>query len=432
METAILFFIGLIILIAWGIPVGVALALAGMLGTAALVGNLSIGLSMAGVVTFDAITTFAFMCVPMFILMGELASYAGISGDLYDAAYKNVGRLPGGLAVATTLACASFASITGSSMSTCVAMTRIALPEMNRFKYDPVLSLGCIASAGTFAIMIPPSIMLVAYAIFAEQSIGKLLLAGVIPGLITAVVYSLSILVRARLNPSLGPRGPAFHWKVRVASLSKALPFLMLLGAILAGILFGLWSPVEAAAGGVIVVLVMGFIRRKLTGRAIFAAVRDSTITCTSVFVLVIGCLIFGKFIALSGVTKLITESIVGWGLPPLVLFAIFGIFYLFLGCFLEGISQMALTLPLVLPIVSAVGWSPIWFGIIITKYVEIACITPPVGMNLYAMKSALPDMPLATIIRGVIPFIPCDLCVLVLLYFYPQVALWLPSLMIS
>jgi len=431
-EIVVVCFIVLLCLIALGMPVAVVISLVGIGGAVALTGNLSAQLELASLVTYMTVTTYVFMCVPLFILMGYLASSTGIGSDLYEAAYKNVGRFPGGVAVATCFGSAGFGAITGSSVSTCMAMAKIALPEMKKLNYDIGLSVGCIASAGTFAVMIPPSTTLILFAIFAQESIGALLLAGAIPGILTAVIYSLSILGRAHFNPRLGPPAPAYNWKESLISLIKVMPFLMIIIMILAGILLGVWSPIEASAAGVFMVLIIGVVKRTLTVRTLFAAVRESTINTASVMLIIIGALIFGKFLALSGTTKLIAESVVSWGLPPLPMFAIFCVFYMFLGCFLTGLSMMALTLPVILPLLGPLGWSPIWFGIIFVKLVEIGAVTPPVGLTLYAMKSAAPDIPLGTIMRGVLPFIPCDLFVLGLLYLWPQIALWLPGIMLA
>lgn len=423
---------GVLVLLALGVPIGVVLGLAGVAGIIGLIGDIGPGVALAGLIPIGVTSTYSYIVVPMFLLMGALASATGLSGEIFDAAYKNLGRLPGGLAVATAFASAGFGAVTGSSVAATMAMGKLALPEMRKFNYKPVLSAGVIASSGTFAMMIPPSIMLVVYAIFTDQSVGKMLLAGAIPGLITAVVYSLQIMLRVLKNPSLGPRGQAFHWKDKIVSLKSVIPFLIVLLAILAGILFGLWTPTEAGAGGVLLVIAMGLIRRRMGGRALLEGIEEAVVASASVFVLVIGALLFSGFLALSGVTEQLTTHIVNLDISLLGLFLILMAFYILLGCILEGMSMMALTIPLVFPTILTLGWNPIWFGIIFVKLVEIAQVTPPVGLNLYVMKSVAPDIPIATIYLGCLPFWLCDVAVLTLLYFVPQLALWLPNMMIT
>lgn len=416
------------VLLVLGAPVGPLLALSSVFGLLIITGSFQAATSVLLATGFNVTSSVPYLVIPMFILMGTLASHTGIIRDLYDAAYKAVGRFAGGLAVATCLAAAAFGAVTGSSISATSAMGRVALPEMRRYKYRMSLSAGAIAASGTFAMMLPPSIVLVFYGIIAEQSIGRLLVAGIAPGLLTVVVYSVQILVRAYIDPSIGPRGPRFPFADTARASFRASPFLIVLVTLIGGILYGIWTPTEASAAGVAVVTLIGVAKRSLNLREIFAASVDAVVTSASVLLLVIGSLLFGKFLAFSGVTNLFTSWVIAAELTPLHLFVALLVFYIILGTFLEAISIMALTVPIILPIVLQAGWDPIWFGVILVKLIEIGAVTPPVGLNLYALKSVAPDVPTATIFRGAVPFWLCDVAILFILFLVPQIALFLPS----
>jgi C4-dicarboxylate transporter, DctM subunit len=418
------------ILLALGAPVGVLLALSSVVGILIITGSIGAATSLLLGISFNVTSAVPYLVIPMFILMGALASYTGIISELYDAAYKAVGRFAGGLAVATCLAAACFGAVTGSSISSAATMGKVALPEMRRFKYRMSLSAGAIAASGTFAMMLPPSIVLVFYGIIAEQSVGRLLIAGIIPGLITVVIYALQILIRAKLNPEIGPAGPKFPFSEVVKSSARSSPFLLVLVTLIGGILYGIWTPTEASAAGVFVVILIGIAKRRLGLREIFSGSVDAVVTSASVILLVIGSLLFSRFLALSGVTGAFTSWIIAAELTPLHLFLALLIFYIILGTFLEAISIMALTVPIILPIAQQVGWDPIWFGVVLVKLIEIGAVTPPVGLNLYALKSVAPDVPVSTIFTGAIPFWLCDVLVLLLLFWIPQLVLFLPGLM--
>ncbi len=434
MDQVIVFSIFLAVIavfLALGAPTGVVLGMAAMVGFFLMGrGPATYGGTVA-LQTFATLTSYALGVLPAFIFMGYLAAEAGISRDLFTAAHKNVGWIPGGLGVAVSLASAGFAAVTASSTATTITMAKVALPDMRRYGYKDVLSTGVIASAGTFAIMIPPSIMLVVVAIFTYQSIGKLLLAGFIPGFITAFTYATLILVRAKVDPSIAPAGPSFPWKERIMSLRLVGPFLLLLAGLLGGIFFGIWTPTEGGAMGVLMVLLLGVITRRLNA---WSKIKDSiggtVITTGAVFITIIGAMLLSKFLAFSGLTDMVITFIIGMNLQSYQLFGVLIILYLILGMFMMGIPMMAITLPLVYPLILAQGWSPIWFAIVFVKLTEIAYVTPPLGINLYAMKTAAPDVPMSTILRGIFPFIFCDLVVLVLLYLFPEICLFLPSLM--
>lgn len=419
---------GLLLLL--GAPVGPLLAFSSVIGIYMLIGSFQAATSLLLITSFDVASSVSYVVIPMFIFMGALASYTGIVRDLYDAAYKAVGRVAGGLAVATCLAAAAFGAVTGSSISSASAMTKVALPEMRKYGYQMRLSAGIIAISGTFAMMIPPSLIMVFYGIVAQQSIGKLLIAGIVPGLLTAFAFSVLILIRAYLNPAIAPPGPRFPARDVLVSSIKASPFSLVLIVLIGGILLGLWTPTEGSAAGVVVVALIGFCKRNVTLRQFFNASIDTVTTSATVLLLVMGSVLFGKFLALSGVTVGLSRMIVAAELTSLQLFIVLIVFYIVLGTFLEGISILALTVPIVLPIVTAAGWDPIWFGVMLVKLIEIGAVTPPVGLNLFAVKSVAPDVKTSDIFLGAVQFWICDIGVLFLLFYMPQLVTWLPSLM--
>jgi tripartite ATP-independent transporter DctM subunit len=419
-----------LVFLAAGVHIGVALGIGAIVGTTIFTGNISIGFSLIHMVSVSVTTTYGFLVIPLFILLGNIASESGIAKDLFDAAVRWVGKLPGGLAVTTILTCAGMAAITGTSLGTAATMTRIALPELRRHNYSEELSVGTIALGGTLSIMIPPSITMVLYGIFAEQSIGKLLIAGILPGILNALLYILLIIGRCIFTPSLGPKGERFDWLDRWISLFKILPFIAIVLMILFGILFGVFTPVEASGVGVFLVFVLGLFRRQLGIRVFLNALAETAITSAAIMILVVGCIMFTKFLALTGFNETITNLIVTFDLRDFSLFLVIIALYLFLGMFMEATSILALTIPLLIPVIIRAGWDPIWFGVIAVGMMEVASVTPPVGLNLYVVKSAAPEVPMKTIYIASIPFWLCDITGILIIYFVPQIALILPGLM--
>ena len=412
-----------------GVHIGVALALGAIAGIHAFTGSWTPALNLLLLQSIDVASSYTLMVIPLFIVLGTLASASGITTDLFTMFYRWFGHVRGGVAIATIGTCAGMASITGSSVATSAAMTRIALPELRRFGYSERLAVGAIANGGTLSIMIPPSITLVLYAIFAEQSVGKMLVAGVVPGLVLTLGFIAVIALQCRIRPQDGPPGPRFSWQERLQSLPGVLPFLLIVAAVITGILAGIWTPVESAAVAVVLVIAMGALRRRISIAALLAASREAVITSASIFTIVIGSMVFSNFLALNGISSDITDAIMGWQLPPFVLYGLLVLIYIALGMFMEVSSLMALTVPLVMPLVAAVGWNPIWFGAVIVLLMEIGMVTPPVGLNLYAVKAVAPDVSMKDIYLGSLPFWFMNIVVLVIFYFFPQIALLLPNL---
>lgn len=413
-----------------GVNIGVALMMAGVVGTVVFTENLGIGIALPFLQTVDIASSHPLIVIPLFILMGTLATQSGITTDLFRAFYVWFGRMPGGVAVATIGTCAGMGAITGSSVAVAGAMSKIALPELERYRYRTDLAVGAVAVGGTLAIMIPPSVTFVIFAIFANASIGKLLIAGILPGLVLTVGYVALIVIRCSLNPEIGPRAPGTSLEERLAVLPGVLPFLMIVVIVLGGILTGFWTPVESAAVGVILVFLLGLSRKQFNVRNVGDALSEAIVSTAAIFLVVIGSLVFGTFLALAGVSEAFANAIVSWELSPLGLFMLLMIMYLVLGSFMEVTSILALTIPLVMPLVLKAGWDPVWFGVVVVSMMEVAAVTPPVGLNLYAVKSAAPSVPLQTIYLGAIPFWCVNLLLIVLLYMMPQIALYLPGKM--
>jgi C4-dicarboxylate transporter DctM subunit len=420
----------MVVLLIAGVPIGVALGVAGMTGTIIITGSFNAGLSLGISQSKSFGLNFAFIVIPMFVLMGHLASEAGIIYDLFKAANRWVGHFSGGMAMTTLLTCTGMAALSGSSIATVGAMMPIALPEMRRYGYDDMMSVGTITSGGTLSIMIPPSMTMVVYAIFAQESIGKLLIAGILPGILIFVLYTAQVMIRVKINPRLGPRGEKYSFSDRISSLFSILPFMLILTLVLAGILFGVWTPVEASAAAVILVLGMALIRRRSTVQSLFSMAKEAAIVSSAIVVLVIGSFILGNYLAVSGVDQIVTKGVIGLELPRAAFFAILLVFLTILGMFLEIGCIMAITIPLILPILKVFGWSPIWFGVIMINLGEMAALTPPVGVALYVAQAAAPDINLSVIFKSTLPFWICNLAAAFILFVMPDIALFLPSFM--
>lgn len=425
-----------LLLLSLGVHIGV-----NFIFTSILAGSLLIGwkpmLSITGQTMYYSIGTPGFVALPLFILMGGFAARGGFAKRAYNTLHKIMGNFPGSLAVVTCYACAVFGAISGSALATTAVFGRIALPEMDRYKYKRVLSLGSIASAGTFADMIPPSIMFIVYAIFTDQSVGKLFLAGIIPGLITATVYGISIIIRVKRNPDLAPidiSAQNISLKEKILSLSGLGPIILMSFTILGGIYSGLFTPTEAGAAGAFLALIMGIFLGKLGKlEEIKQALRESAQTTSMVFLIIIGALLFSRILALSQLPVRLTMMLQLWDIPRFfILLGILAVMFI-LGMIIIPMGIYAITLPIVFPIITLLGYDPIWFGVIILKMTEIAAITPPVGLNVFALQGVAPEgTTLEEVFSGIWPFLICDIIVLVFLIAFPQICLFLPNLLLG
>jgi tripartite ATP-independent transporter DctM subunit len=420
----------IVLLIGLRVPVGLALGVVALVGLV-LIAGVDIALSMLRILPYDFVANWDLSAIPMFLLMGSIAHRAGMTAHLFEAARLWFSRLPGGLAVATNFACAGFAAASGSSLATAMAIGRITIPEMRRHGYDPGLATGVVACAGTLGILIPPSIIMVIYGIFVEVSVGALFIAGILPGLLTAFIYAGQIVLRCTLNPELAPMvSERPTWAEKFASLREVWPLPLLIAGVLGGIYTGLATPTEAGALGAFLAIVIALLQRKLSLKSFLDAAREAIVSTASIFFVAIGAVLLTRFMALSGVPIFLADVIRASSLDPLWLVIGTGIIYLILGMFLDPLGMMLLTLPVFLPMFKAAGIDLIWFGILLVKYIEIGLITPPVGLNVYGIKVMVPDLPLEVLFRGAMWFLLSEAIIVGLLIAFPQITLWLPSLM--
>lgn len=417
----------MMILIILGIPIAFS-----MLATAAgglyIIRGVHYAADQISSTFWDQATNFVFIAVPMYFLMGQLVYRTNIAADLYDCVYKWLGRLPGGLAITSVVACAGFGAVSGGSVTAVATMGPMCMPAMRRYNYDDSLATGSIASAGTLGILIPPSIILVVYGIWTKSSIGALFIAGIIPGILMTIGYSATIWVRCKMNPALGPIGEAFTLGEKVVSLVKLLPVLLTFIVVIGGIYAGVFTPTEAAAVGVFALLVIALVMRRITTESLGKSLLETMHTSAMIFVIIIGGHMMGKFVVQTGLTQGLIDWMQGLGLGPLTTMLMISILYIILGLFLDVWGMLILTIPFLFPIILEMGFDPIWFGIYAVIMAELALITPPVGINVYVMAKMAPDVPLNKIFRGVAPFFIATLGLVVLIVLFPEIVTWLPK----
>lgn len=424
----------LLTLIGLRTPIGVALGVVSVCGLA-YVRNWPIALSILRETPFAFAASWDLTAIPMFLLMGAIANQTGISSALFRAARLWFSALPGGLAVAANMASAGFAAACGSSLASAAAMGRLAIPEMLRTGYDKGLATGVIASAGTLSALIPPSILLVLYGVFAEVSISRLLIAGVIPGLLTGAAYVVMILVRCRLNPALAPKlddaDLATLKRDRMSSLKETWPLGVLILGIIGGLYGGIVTPTEAGAVGAALALAIALVQRRMTTRRFIEALKETMSVTAQIFFVGMGAVMYTRLLSLTGVSSMLVDMVGGWAGDPLMVVIALSIVFLILGMFLDPLGIMLITMPVFLPMMKALDLDLIWFGIIVVKYIEIGMITPPMGMNVFVVKSVVGDeVPMWTIFRGVGWFLMCEVVVMTLLIAFPSITLFLPELM--
>ncbi len=419
----------LVILLFSKMPVGFVMGFLGLLGFS-YVRGLAPGLDLLAIDVFEVFSSYGLTVIPLFVLMGQIAFHSGISKRLYDSAYVLVGNRKGGLAMATVAACAGFSAISGSTNATAATMATVTLPEMKRYKYDMSLATGTVAAAGSLGILIPPSVIFIVYGILTEQSIGKLFAAGILPGIVLSILFLLTIYLRVLKNPSLAPPGPKTSLQEKFKSFAGVLETLLIFGLVMGGIFFGIFTPTEAAAVGALLTIIIAIIRRQLSWNGFIQSLADTTRISCMVMVIVTGAVIFGHFMA---VTRL-PYDLAGWVASlPLPSWAIMGVVilvYLFGGCFMDALAMIMLTIPIFFPVAQALGYDPIWFGVVIVLITEMGVITPPVGVNVYVVYGVAKDVPLEVIFRGVFPMLLALLICNIILLVFPQIALFLPGLM--
>jgi len=419
----------LFILIFLRIPVGFVMAAVGFLGFGYIV-SFDASMNMIAKDLFSVFGSYSLTVIPLFVLMGQLAYHSGISKRLFNAAYKFIGHWPGGLAIATVGACAAFAAICGSTNATAATMGAATLPEMKRYNYKPELATGVVAAGGSLGILIPPSVIFIVYGILTEQSIGRLFMAGLLPGLILVLLFILAIVIWTRMRPELGPKGPKVPLREKLASLSGLIETLLLFVLIMGGLFWGFFTPTEAGAIGAFGTLLLGLAGRNLTMKGFIASLAETTRISCMILVIVAGATIFGHFLAVSRIPFDIARGVSEIQLPRYAVMLIIIMVYLVGGCVIDSLALIMLTIPIFYPVVLFLGYDPIWFGVIIVLVTQIGVITPPVGVNVYVVSSVARDVPLEVIFKGVLPFLAALIIGTLLLIPFPQIALFLPGLM--
>ena len=421
----------LLLMLALRVPVAFAMLAVGFGGIAILNGTAS-ALSLLASESFTLASSAELVVIPLFILMGNVATETKMSRALYDAAYAVIGSIRGGLASATIIGCGGFAALCGSSVASALTMGKVSLAEMRRFDYDARLSTGVVAAGGTLGILIPPSTGFVIYAILAQESIGRMFLAGVLPGLLLLSMFVLTVSLTCYFNPALGPAGPKTTSAEKVAAMGGAVPIILIIFLTIGGIYGGFFSPVEAAAVGAGLMIFIGAAMGKLSLQRLWRAMRDSVITTAGVMLILIAAHMINPFLALSQIPQALGEFLGGLALPPVGILLLILVCYLLLGCFLEGFAMLVLSMPIFFPVITQLGIDPIWFGVLVVLTLEMGLISPPVGINVFIVKSVARDVPLGEIFRGVMPFWIAMLLTLGLLVAFPQISLLLPNEMIN
>ena len=425
MQEALIAFAVMLGLTFLRLPIAFSMAIVGFLGYTYMV-NATAALSMVGSVAFETGMSYTLSIVPLFILMGNLVTKAGLSSELYRVSYAFLGHRRGGLAMATILACGGFGAVCGSSLATAATMSKVAMPSMRKYGYSDALAAGSIAAGGTLGILIPPSVVMVIYGILTETNIGKLFIAGILPGLVAIACYLAAVAVTVRMDAKAGPRGERVTWHARLVASGNVWRVLILFLIVIGGIYGGIFTPTEAAgigAGGGLAFLLL---RKGWNWRELRTILIESAITTGMIFTILIGALIFANFINMTGMPQELTQYAEQFRETPiLVIIAILAI-YVALGCVLESMSMILLTVPMFYPLVAHLGYDLIWFGIIVVVVTEISMITPPVGLNVFVLRSVLPDVPTQTVFRGVMPFIVADIFRLGILVAFPAITLYL------
>jgi len=428
-TACIIAIIGLLVLMALGLPIAFTMTFVGFGGLVMLLGIRG-ALQSLEIVPFSSLLSYLLTVIPMFILMGQFAFHSGISKELFDFAHKWLAKLPGGLACSTVAGCAMFGACTGSSLACCATMGKIAIPEMEKAGYHPRLASGVVAGAGGLAILIPPSIPAVIYAASSGESVGKLLIAGVIPGILSTIIYITLIVISIKRSPGLAPTSVGFSWKEKLASLKKVWGLVVIFTLVMGSIYFGFATPTEAGAVGACGTFIIALLRGRSNLKELWKACCETARSLSMIFGIFIGTSLFGLFLARAGLPMRFAEFAGSLPVSPFVILISIIFIYIPLGMLLDTISMILLTTPIVYPIIIALGYDGIWFGIIVILMCEIGLITPPVAFNIYVVKGVAPHIPIEEIIRGILPFIGRDLLIVAILIAFPKIATWLPYLM--
>lgn len=432
MDVTIVGLLGLGLLLALliaGVPIALAMAVAGVVGLWVLEGA-SATIAHVALIPWDEGRSFVIVTIPLFVLMGQLVFHTGLAADLYDGVQKWIGQVPGGLAITSVLACAGFGAVTGSSIATVATMGSIVMPEMRRHGYDARLATGTLAASGTLGILIPPSVIFIFYGVMTETSIGALFIAGIIPGVLTAATFSAIILVRCLLRPELGPKGPRSTWKERLQAVNRLAPIGSLFVLVIGGIYAGIFTPTEAAGIGCMGVIVAAALLGKLTLTALSRGLRSTGLIASMIFAIIMGGYLMARFLAVTGLTQNIVSFLVEMQLGRVAFLLLLIVLFLILGAMLDVFGMLVLTIPFIVPVIQELDIDLVWFGVFAVIMAELALVTPPIGANVFVMRRVAPEVPMGEIFLGVAPFVAGVLAVLALLIAFPDLALWLPRQM--
>jgi len=428
-TVGVLAIILLLFLLLLGVPIAFAMGAAGLLGILVLEGPTA-AMAQAALVPWDEARSFVLVTIPLFVLMGQLVFHTGLATELYDGLRAWIGWIPGGMAITSVLACGAFGAVTGSSIATVATMGAIVMPEMDRFGYDRRLATGALAASGTLGILIPPSVIFIFYGVMTETSIGALFIAGIIPGILTAAMFSAIIYFRCLVRPELGPPGPVGSWRERRGAVKRLGPILGLFILVIGGIYGGIFTPTEAAGVGCAGVLVAALPRRRLNLRDVRKAMEDTVLISVMLLAIIVGGYVFARLMAVTEITESLVGLLVGLDLGRAGFLFVLVFLYLGLGAMLDVFGMLVLSIPFVMPVVLALGIDPVWFGVFVVIMAEVALVTPPIGANVFVMRRIAPDVPMEDIFWGVAPFVLGEFVVILLLVLFPAIALWLPSLM--
>jgi tripartite ATP-independent transporter DctM subunit len=421
----------MILLLATSLPVAFAMALVGTVGFAIIVSP-SASLSMVSADIYETFSNYSLTVIPLFIFMGQIAFHTGISSRLFKAAYKWLGQLPGGMAMATVGACSAFGAICGSGPATAATMASVVLPEMKKYNYDMELATGAVAAGGSLGMLIPPSVVFIVFAILTEQSIGTLFIAGIMPGIMIATMFCIMIYINCKRRKHLGPAGQKTTIKEKLISLFNVSEALILFIVVIGGIFAGFFTPTQAAAIGAFFSLIIAAARRKLTFKMLTRSLKETIRTTCMVIIIVTGAVIFGHFLAVTRIPFELAGALVKMDVPGWVVMAMIIIFYLFVGCFVDALALILLTIPIFYPVIVDLNYDPVWFGVMIVVVTQMGVISPPVGVNVYVVSGIERDVPLQTIFKGALPFLLVLVISAILLVIFPQIALYLPRLVNS
>jgi tripartite ATP-independent transporter DctM subunit len=420
----------MVALLLCGMPVGLTMGLAGYGGLLVLASPMAAH-NLVATIPFRIISDYNFCVLPLFVLMANVCFYTQFGRNLFDLTYKWLGRLPGGLAAATIGSCAMFGAVCASILATSLTIGLVAIPEMKRYKYDATLAASCVASGGILGILIPPSSVFIIYGIMTEQSIGELFIAGIGPGIVLAIMFIIMVMIRVKLNPALAPAGPKFSMKEKMMSLLQCAEMFALIALSIGGLIVGWFTPTEAGGIGSLGAIVLSLIRKRLTWEAFKKACVETVLSSAMIYLMLIGALVFNAFLTMSTLPMELATLVSGFNLPPFAVIALIILVYLILGCLIDAMAMILLTIPAFYPVVTSLGYDPIWFGVIIVMVMGMATITPPVGMNVYVIAGIAPDVSMGKLFRGIVPYVVVELLFILLLIVFPQIALWLPKLVV-